>query len=81
MNKEHEFENYLSISPNKLGIYLIDKKSLRNLYKEELVVNENNKHLDFNSLKKFLDKNIFKIEKLIANFLKNTNFNNSTFSV
>ena len=71
MNKEQEFENYLSISPNKFGIYLIDKQSLRNLYKEELVINENNKHIDFNCLKKFLDKNIFKIEKLSGKFVEN----------
>ena len=71
MNKEQEFENYLSISPNKFGIYLIDKRSLRNLYKEELVINDNNKYIDLNSLKKFLDKNIFKIEKLSGKFVEN----------
>ena len=68
MNKEQEFENYLSISPNKFGIYLIDKRSLRNLYKEELVINDNNKYIDL--IEKFLDKNIFKIEKLVENLLK-----------
>ena len=36
MNKENEFETYLSISPNKFGIYLFDKKNLKNLYKKEI---------------------------------------------
>ena len=73
MNKEQEFENYLSISPNKFGIYLIDKKNLKNLYNEELVINDNNNYIDFSILKKFLDNNIFKIEKLIGKFVKNIN--------
>ena len=71
MNKEKEFENFLSISPNKLGIYLFDKKNLRNLYNDELIINDTTNYLDFNILKKFLDNNIFKIEKLSGQFIKN----------
>tara|TARA_B100000131_G_C17984189_1_gene559901 strand:- start:575 stop:856 length:282 start_codon:yes stop_codon:yes gene_type:complete len=74
MNKEEELENYLSISPDKFGIYLFDKKNLKNLYKEELILNENNNSLDLNTLKKFLDKNVFEIEKLSGKFLENIFF-------
>ena len=70
MNKEQEFENYLSISPNKYGIYLYDKKNLKNLYEEELVL-DNDSYLDLNALNKFLDNNIFKIEKLSGKFVEN----------
>ena len=63
MNKEQDLENYLRISPNKLGIYLFDTKNLNNLYKKELIISENN-DLDTGIIKKFLDDNIFKIEKL-----------------
>ena len=83
MNKE-ELENYLSISPNKFGIYLFDKKNLKNLYKEELVLNHINNSLDFNNLKKFLDKNIFEIEKLSGRFIENIFFifeNNKIFNL
>ncbi len=70
MNKENEFQYYLSISPNKFGIYLFDTKSLVNLYKEEITFsNSNFSHYD--QLKKFLDDNIFKIEKLSGKFLEN----------
>ena len=31
-----DLETYLSISPNKFGIYLFDTKNLKNLYKEEI---------------------------------------------
>ena len=71
MNKDLEFENYLSISPNKYGIYLFDKKNLKNLYKEELAISESEKFLNLDDLKKFLDKNIFKIEKLSGKFVEN----------
>ena len=50
MNKEEELENYLSISPDKFGIYLFDKKNLKNLYKEELILNEYNNSFDLNTL-------------------------------
>ena len=74
MNKEEELENYLSISPDKFGIYLFDKKNLKNLYKEELILNEYNNSVDLNTLKKFLDKNVFEIEKLSGKFLENIFF-------
>ena len=38
MNKDLDLENYLSIS-NKFAIYLFDTKNLKNLYKEELIIN------------------------------------------
>ena len=74
MNKEEELENYLSISPDKFGIYLFDKKNFKNLYKEELILNKYSDSLDLNTLKKFLDKNVFEIEKLSGKFLENIFF-------
>ena len=71
MNKDLELENYLSISPDKLGIYLFDKKNLKNIYKEELTISDNGKFLNLDDLKKFLDSNIFKIEKLSGKFVEN----------
>ena len=71
MNKDLELENYLSISPNKFGIYLFDKNNLKNLYKEELIINDNSKFLNLTDLQKFLDNNIFKIEKLSGKFVEN----------
>ena len=71
MNKEQQLENYLRISPNKFSIYLFDPKISKNLYKEEMVTNQNNNYLDLSSLKKFLDDNIFKIEKLSGKFVEN----------
>ncbi len=71
MNKENDLQNYLSISPNKFGIYLFDTKGLQNLYKEEITINYDKDFLDHDRLKKFLDDNIFKIEKLSGKFVEN----------
>ena len=69
MTEALHFEVYLIISNEKYEIYLLDKKSLKNIYKEEIYVENNIDLIDYNLLSSFLDKNIFKIEKLIGNFL------------
>ena len=73
MTKELSFEAFLSISKKKYEIYLLDKKNLKNIYKEELNVQNDTDLIDFSILSHFLDKNIFKIEKLIGKFLKTIN--------
>ena len=70
MTDELSFEVYLSLSQKKFEIYLLDKKILKNIYKEEFYLENDSDLIDFNLLHKFLDKNIFKIEKLIGNFLR-----------
>ncbi len=71
MTKELEFETYLIISPYEFEIYLLDKKNLNNLYENKLTIKNPNNFIDFNLLTEFLDKNIFKIEKMIGMFIKN----------
>ena len=70
MNKELEFETYLSISLNKFEIYLFDTINQTNLYKEEKILKNRTSSIDYNNLKIFLDDNIFKIEKLTGKFIK-----------
>ena len=71
MNKVNELQHYLSVSPNKYGIYLFDTKNLINLYKDEIILNNDTNYQNYNELKKFLDDNIFKIEKLSGKFIEN----------
>ena len=71
MSNEFDFETYLNISPNKIGIYLFDKNKLVNLYFKEQNFKNNNNFIDFNFINEFLENNIFKIEKLIGRFIKN----------
>ena len=69
MIEEADFETYLFVSKKKFEIFLLDKKNLKNLYNEELVIDNN--YEDLNDLSKFLDKNLYKIEKLVGSFIKN----------
>ena len=71
MNKENELQYFLSVSPNKYGIYLFDTKNLTNLYKDEIILNNDTNYQNHDELKKFLDDNIFKIEKLSGKFIEN----------
>ena len=64
-------ETYLYISSNTVGIYLYEKKNFKNLYEEELNFINKTENLNFETLSKFLDDNIFKIEKLIGKFITN----------
>ena len=70
MTEEVSFQVYLSISHKKFEIYLLDKKNLKNIYKQQLYFENDIDKIDYNLLSTFLDKNIFKIEKLIGDFLK-----------
>ena len=70
MIEELDIETYLYISPNEFWIYLFDKKNLKNLYKKGIKFNNNN-FIDVNNLDKFIEDNIFKIEKLAGHFVKN----------
>ena len=70
MTEESIFQVYLVISKKKFEIYLLDKQNLKNIYKQELYLENDTDLIDYSLLSSFLDKNIFKIEKLIGYFLK-----------
>ena len=65
-----EFETYLSVSTKKFEIYLFDIKNFKNLYEKEFNLNHESENIDLTSLTRFLEDNIFKIEKLIGKFIK-----------
>ncbi len=68
MIENSDFETFLYISKNKYQLFVYDKINLKNLYHEEI---ENNDEIEFNILSKFIDDNIYKIEKMIKNFIRN----------
>ncbi len=70
MIEENNFETYLYINSKKFTIYLLDTTNLKNFYKNEINLNENSE-IDYQKLNKFLDENIFKIEKLTNKFIEN----------
>ena len=68
MTQETDFETFLFISKNKYQIFVYDKINLNYLYNEEIKINE---EIELNNLSRFLDENIYKIEKTINNFIRN----------
>ena len=73
MNDLIDFETYLIISHKKFEIYLLDIKNFKNLYKRELDYETDLEKIDLNLLSEFLEKNIFRIEKVSRNFVNNIN--------
>ena len=71
MIEDLEFLTYLIIYPNEYGIYIFDQKNNKILYKQTLKIEHSKDSVDSNVLNDFLEKNIFKIEKLIGKFIKN----------
>ena len=67
MIENSDFETFLYISKNKYQIFVYDKNNLKNLYSEEI---EYSDEIELNTLSKFLDDNIYKIEKKIKNFIR-----------
>ena len=71
MTEELQIDTYLTISKKKFGIYLLDKKKMNTLYKEELNLEDKASDLELKNLSNFLDDNIFKVEKLLGKFVNN----------
>ena len=67
MIENSDFETFLYISKNKYQIFVYDKNNLKNLYSEEI---KNDDEIELNILSKFLDENVYKIEKMIKNFIR-----------
>ena len=68
MIENSDFETFLYISKSKYQIFVYDKNNLKNLYTEEIGYSD---EIELNTLSKFLDDNIYKIEKMIKNFIRN----------
>ena len=68
MIEDTDFEIFLYISKNKYQIFVCDKINLKNLYNQEI---KNIDEIKLNILSKFLDENIYKIEKMIKKFVRN----------
>ena len=66
-----DVQTYLIISKKNFIIYLFNKQKLKTLYYQKLEYENKTNNLDLDNLNNFLNENIFKIEKLIGNFIKN----------
>ncbi len=71
MTKELDLDTYLIITNYKFVICLFNKKNFKSIYIQEIEFKNKTGAIDFNSLNKFLENNIFKIEKLTSKFINN----------
>ena len=71
MTKESDLDTYLIITNYKFVICLFNTKDFKKIYIQEFEFKNKTGAIDFNSLSKFLENNIFKIEKLISKFINN----------
>ncbi len=79
-----DFETYLYIFQDKYQIIIFDTIKFKNLYiKEQKIFNEFNNN-NLNDLNQFLEKNIYKIEKLVGSFIESIILiidNNKSFNI
>ena len=68
MIEDSYFETFLYISKNKYQIFVQDKDNFKNIYNEEIEVDD---QIELDNLSKFLDDNIYKIEKIVNRFIRN----------
>ena len=71
MTKEFDLDTYLIVTNYKFIICLFDKKNFENIFIQEFEFKNKSETMDLNSLSKFLENNIFKIEKLTSKFINN----------
>ena len=71
MIDQSEYQTYLIVSLKQFKIYLFDKKNSKIFYSNEIKFENKNDNIDLVKFSKFLDDNIFKIEKLLGQFIKN----------
>ena len=71
MINEHNFETYLFIGQKKFIICVIDNISLETIYSEQLLLDGSYNDFTLKRLNEFIENNIFKIEKILNDFVKN----------
>jgi hypothetical protein len=73
MDEFQNFETFLCIGSKKFTISVNKKDDLKNIYFNEFIIEENKENIKTDLLYNFLDQHIYKIEKVLKNFVKTIN--------
>ena len=73
MQNDLNFETFLFFGPKKIILSINKKKDLKQIYREEILIDNYSNELDFKKLDDFLNENIFKVEKKLDSFIQNLN--------
>ena len=70
MDDTKNFETFLFINPKYSKISVYQKSDSKIIYEQSFFFNNDLLNINFDKLKDFLEENIFKIEKVLENFIK-----------
>ncbi len=73
MENDLNFEVFLFFSPEKIILSVNRKTDFKLIFKDEIFLENASTQLSFNKLESFLNENIFKVEKIIGNFIEKIN--------
>jgi len=73
MENNLNFEVFLFFSPEKIILSVNRKTDFKLIFKDEIFFENSSTQLNFNKLDSFLNENIFKIEKILGNFVEKIN--------
>ena len=73
MENDLNFEVFLFFSPKKIILSVNRKTDFKIIFKDEFFLENTSTQLNFNELDSFLNKNIFRIEKILGNFVEKMN--------
>ena len=67
------FEVFLFFSPKKIILSVNQKTDSKLIFKDEFFFENNPNSLNFDKLNLFLNENVFKVEKILGNFIEKIN--------
>ena len=73
MNNNLDFEIFLFLSKEKIILSVNHKDDFKFIFKDEFIIENNPTDLNFDELDFFLNKNVFKVEKMLGNFIEKIN--------
>tara|TARA_B100000963_G_scaffold265250_1_gene233454 strand:- start:7811 stop:8515 length:705 start_codon:yes stop_codon:yes gene_type:complete len=73
MENNLNFEVFLSLSPEKIILSVNQKTDNKLIFIDKLLIENNSKYIKLEELNFFLNKNIFKVEKILGNFIEQIN--------
>ena len=73
MENDLNFEVFLFFSPKKIILSVNQKTDFKLIFKNELIFENKSTHLNFERLNFFLNENVFKVEKILGNFIEKIN--------
>ncbi len=73
MENDLNFEVFLFFSPEKIVLSVNHKTDFKLIFKDEIFFENSSTQLNFDKLDSFLNENIFKVEKILGNFVEKIN--------